>query len=361
MEKVLLVSAAQKSQTIFEVEESLEELKSLVSTAGGVVVESVYQFRDSLNTATLVGKGKLQEIKEKIVSEEIDLVVFDNPLSPSQSRNIDEILDCKVIDRTQLILDIFALHAVAKEGKLQIELAQLEYILPRIMGSREDLSRLGAGIGTRGPGESKLEVTRRTIRKRIALLKERLKKTEQQRHQQRSRRVNKNTFIVSIVGYTNSGKTTLLRSLSKDMNIIPKDELFATLSPVSRKVYLGDGKQAVFNDTVGFIRKLPHTIIESFKATLEEISFSDLIISVIDGADESWKEKTSASETVLKNIGFDEIPRFNVINKIDLISDSELELLKATNADYSFVSAAKGIGLEELKEKILNFLLKEKK
>ena len=355
MEKVLLVNAGLKGQPLAEVEEMLEELKRLVETAGGVVVQTVHQFRESLNASTVVGKGKLNEIKAIVNEEEIDLAVFDNKLSPTQLRNIEAVLDCRVIDRIQLILDIFARHATTKEGKLQIELAQLEYLLPRILGMGKELSRLGGGIGTRGPGETQLEVSRRTIRQRITLLKKRLTKVKKQRQTMRQRRVNRNISVCSIIGYTNSGKTTLLKQLSKDLNIKPKDELFATLSPVSRMVYLGNGKQAIFNDTVGFIRKLPHNIIESFKATLEEITFSDLIIHVIDCSDSNWKEKMSAADVVLKSIDAMDIPKMTVLNKIDLLNAEERELLQYSHPDYTFISSVTKEGLDEMKEVILKF------
>src|SRR6056297_3613236 len=355
MEKVLLVNAGLKGQRLTEVEEMLEELERLVETAGGVVVETVHQFREQLNSATIVGKGKLNEIKAVINEKEIDLAVFDNKLSPTQLRNIEAVLDCPVIDRIQLILDIFARHATTKEGKLQIELAQLEYLLPRILGMGKEMSRLGGGIGTRGPGETKLEVSRRTIRQRISLLKKQLSKIKKQRETQRQRRLNTNTSIVSIIGYTNSGKTTLLKSLSKDGKIQPKDELFATLSPVSRMVYLGNSQQAVFNDTVGFIRKLPHNIIESFKATLEEIKYSDLIIHVIDCSDSNWKEKMLSADVVLKSIHAMDIPKIRVLNKIDLLTDEAIEFLRVSHPDYRLISSAEKIGFDELKMEILSF------
>ncbi|MDN5360217.1 MAG: GTPase [Thermotogaceae bacterium] len=355
MERVLIVNVGLKGHSLIELKEVQEELKGLVETAGGEVVETIHQFRDRLNGATLIGKGKLNEIKPIILEREIDLVVFDNKLSPTQLRNIEAVLDCRVIDRIQLILDIFARHATTKEGKLQIELAQLEYLLPRILGMGKEMSRLGGGIGTRGPGETKLEVSRRTIRQRIFLLKKQLIRIKKQREIRRKRRLNANTSIVSIIGYTNSGKTTLLKSLSKDEKIKPKDELFATLSPVSRKVYLGNNKQAVFNDTVGFIRNLPHNIIESFKATLEEITFSDLIIHVIDCSESNWKEKMSSADVVLKSISAMDIPKIRVLNKIDLLTDEEIELLRVSHPDYRLISSAKKSGLDELKMEILNF------
>ncbi|MFW6263689.1 MAG: GTPase HflX, partial [Thermotogota bacterium] len=244
-------------------------------------------------------------------------------------------------------------------GKLQIELAQLEYLLPRILGRGKEMSRLGGGIGTRGPGETQLEVSRRTIRQRISLLKKHLSKVKKQRHTQRQRRLNMNVPVVSIIGYTNSGKTTLLKSLSKDEKIKPKDELFATLSPVSRKVYLSSDKQAVFNDTVGFIKKLPHNIIESFKATLEEITYSDLIVHVVDCSESNWKEKMNAADEVLKSIKAMDIPKINVLNKIDLLSEEQLDLMRYSHPDFRFISSVKKSGLDELKKEILNFFEKQ--
>src|SRR6056297_424429 len=355
MERVLIVNVGLKGLSLVGLEEMQEELKGLVETAGGEVVETIHQLRDQLSGATLLGKGKLNEIKPIVSERKIDLIVFDNKLSPTQIRNIETVLDCRVIDRIQLILDIFARHATTKEGKLQIELAQLEYLLPRILGLGKEMSRLGGGIGTRGPGETQLEVSRRTIRQRIFLLKRQLTKIKKQRETRRQRRLNANTSMVSIIGYTNSGKTTLLKSLSKDEKIKPKDELFATLSPVSRKVYLGNNKQAVFNDTVGFIRKLPHNIIESFKATLEEITYSDLIIHVLDSSDANWKEKMQAADVVLKSIDGLEIPKMTVFNKIDLLNAEERELLQYSHPNYSFISSVTKKGLDELKEDVLKF------
>src|SRR6056297_2364618 len=339
MERVLIVNVGLKGLSLVGLEEMQEELKGLVETAGGEVVETIHQLRDQLNGATLLGKGKLNELKPIVLERKIDLVVFDNKLSATQIRNIEAVLDCRVIDRIQLILDIFARHATTKEGKLQVELAQLEYLLPRILGMGKEMSRLGGGIGTRGPGETKLEVSRRTIRQRISLLKQRLSKVKKQRQTMRQRRLNRNVPVCSIIGYTNSGKTTLLKRLSKDVKLQPKDELFATLSPVSRMVYLGNSQQAVFNDTVGFIRKLPHNIIESFKATLEEIAYSELIIHVIDCSDSNWKEKMTAADVVLKSINAMDIPKLTVLNKIDLLSDEKLELLKYSHPQYKFISS----------------------
>lgn len=356
MERVFLVAGGVKGDSVLEMEESLGELEGLVNTAGGEVIETAWQFLPRLKSSTLIGKGKLEEINTRINELNIDVVVFDNSLTPTQLRNIEEYLDCRVVDRTQLILDIFALHAQTREGKLQVELAQLEYLLPRIVGMGKELSRLGGGIGTRGPGETQLEVQRRRIRQRITLLKEKLKVMEKQRRTQRQRRINQRIFTVSIIGYTNSGKTTLLKALSKDEELEPRDELFATLSPVSRKVFLGLNYEVVFNDTVGFIRKLPHTIVESFKATLEETVYSDLIVHVIDGSDKNWDDKKKASEKVLKEINADGIPRLVVLNKIDRIPEEELELLKAAHPDYVFISALSKDGTDILKMRVLDTL-----
>ena len=355
MERVMIVNVGLKRLSLVELEEMQEELKGLVETAGGVVIETIHQFRQSFNASSLLGKGKLNEIKAIVMEKQIDLAVFDNRLSPTQLRNIEGVLDCRVIDRIQLILDIFARHATTKDGKLQIELAQLEYLLPRILGMGKEMSRLGGGIGTRGPGEQQLEVSRRTIRQRISLLKKRLSKVKKQRQTMRQRRVNRNVPVCSIIGYTNSGKTTLLKRLSKDVKLQPKDELFATLSPVSRMVYLGNSQQAVFNDTVGFIRKLPHNIIESFKATLEEIAYSELIIHVIDCSDSNWKEKMTAADVVLKSINAMDIPKLTVLNKIDLLSDEKLELLKYSHPEYKFISSTTNQGIDDIKTEVLHF------
>lgn len=362
LERVFLVAGVLKGQSVFEIEESLQELESLVNTSGGEVIESTWQFMQVLKSSTLIGSGKLEEINARISELEIDVVVFDNSLTSTQVRNIEAVLSCTVVDRTQLILDIFALHAKTGEGKLQVEVAQLEYLLPRIMGMGKEMSKQGGGIGTRGPGETKLEVTRRRIRDRISVVKEKLKQLEKQRNTQRQRRINQKVYTVSIIGYTNSGKTTLLKALSKDEELEPKDELFATLSPVSRKVFFERGIEVVFNDTVGFIRKLPHAIVESFKATLEETIFSDIIVHVIDCADSNWGKKKRASEEVLKEINADKIPRIVVLNKIDKLGKEERELLKVSRPDCIFISATSDTkeGVEELKSKVLE-MLKNKK
>ena len=352
MENIVILSVGLKSGHRGSIEYSLQELKSLVRTAGGKVSETFYQMRDKYVPATLIGKGKLNRIKEELSDKKVDLIVFDNQLSPTQLRNIEKALDCRVIDRIQLILDIFALHATTREGKLQVELAQLQYMLPRIRGLGMEMSRLGGGIGTRGPGETKLEVKRRKIRQRITRLKKDLEKVEKQRQVQRKRRMDNPIPIVSVIGYTNSGKSTLLKNLSNDKKIKVRDELFATLSPVSREVYLKHSRKAIFNDTVGFIKNLPHTIVESFKATLEEILFSDLIVHLVDVSDPNRDDKKRESEKVLKEINADEIQRIVVFNKIDLLDENRLETLKQAHPEAVFVSAESKEGFEKLRDRV---------
>ncbi len=349
-EKVILVGFGLKQTPDYEITDSLDELKSLVKTAGGETVAYLTQRLEKMVSATVIGSGKVEELKNLVAEKEAQMVVFDCELTPSQLRNLETSLDCKVLDRTQVILDIFALHAQTKEGKLQVELAQLSYLLPRLIGLGKTLSRLGGGIGTRGPGETKLEVQRRKIRERIGRVKKDLLEVEKQRSVRRRLRVEKDVPIISVVGYTNAGKSSLIKTLSKDDSIYIKDALFATLSPVSRKIFLASGKQVIMNDTVGFIKKLPHSIVEAFHATLEEIKFSDMVIHLVDCADEHLESKIAESRKVLAEIDATEIPSVIVFNKVDLISDEKKEKLGMTYPESLFVSAERKTGLKELND-----------
>ena len=324
----------------------LDEMERLVETAGGEVVARITQKRKYPHPAYYFGKGKLKEIQRYAEVLDAQTLIVDGELTASQVRNMENITGLKVIDRTQLILDIFAKHADTEEGKLQVELAQLEYNLPRLVGVGKEMSRLGGGIGTRGPGEKQLEVDRRRIRRRISVIKRQLEDLAKDRELRRKQR-SKKTKIVSLVGYTNAGKSTLLRRLSGDENILVEDKLFATLSPTMRRVILPSGRTAIFSDTVGFIRRLPHTLIEAFKATLEEIKESDLIAIVIDSTDENYKDKLRVVRGVLKEIGADNIPELLVFNKIDLLSEEDLSDLKREYNDAVFISAKTGIGVDE--------------
>ncbi len=325
----------------------LDEMERLVETAGGEVVGRVVQRRKYPHPAYYFGKGKLREIKRYAEALSAETLIVDGELTASQVRNIEDITGLKVVDRTQLILDIFAQHATTEEGKLQVELAQLEYNLPRLVGMGKEMSRLGGGIGTRGPGEKKLEVDKRRIRKRISVIKRQLEDLEKDRELRRKKR-KKKSKIVSLVGYTNAGKSTLLKKLSGDENVFVADMLFATLSPTMRRVSLPSGRAVIFADTVGFIRRLPHTLIEAFKATLEEIKESNLALIVLDATDENYKDKLRVVKGVLKEIGAEKLPFIIVFNKIDLLDKDDLDDLKREYPDALFVSAITGDGIEQL-------------
>lgn len=330
-----------------KIKESLEEMKGLCKTLGVEVVEWLWQKRAKPDPATYLGKGKLQKLKEVVEFCEADLVVVDDEITPVQYKNMQSELNIDVLDRTQVILEIFARHATSEEGKLQVEMASLLYELPRLVGKGEELSRLGGGIGTRGPGEPLLEVLRRHIKNRIAQLRKRLKEIEQERNTQRKQRLEKKIPHVSIVGYTNAGKSTLLKVLT-DSDVYVADKLFATLEPVTRRLKLKSGRVILVSDTVGFIRKLPHTIVSAFKATLEEIKYSDVLIHLVDASDPYLEEKMKASERVLEEIGADKIPRILVFNKIDLCPRERIETLKWKYPEALFISAEKRIGLDQL-------------
>ncbi|WP_449186983.1 GTPase HflX [Zhurongbacter thermophilus] len=329
----------------------LDEMERLVETAGGEVVGRVVQRRKYPHPAYYFGKGKLREIKRYAEALSAETLIVDGELTASQKRNIEDITGLKVVDRTQLILDIFAQHATTEEGKLQVELAQLEYNLPRLVGMGKEMSRLGGGIGTRGPGEKKLEVDRRRIRRRISVIKRQLADLEKDRELRRKKRKRENK-IVSLVGYTNAGKSTLLRRLSGDKDVFVADMLFATLAPTMRRVALPSGRTVIFADTVGFIRRLPHTLIEAFKATLEEIKESDLALIILDATDENYKDKLRVVKGVLKEIGAEKLPLMLVFNKIDLLDKEDLEDLKREYTDALFVSAKTGEGIDKLLEAV---------
>ncbi|WP_334100602.1 GTPase HflX [Thermotoga petrophila] len=334
-----------------KIKESLEEMKGLCKTLGVEVVEWLWQKRAKPDPATYLGKGKLQKLKEVVEFCEADLVVVDDEITPVQYKNMQSELNVDVLDRTQVILEIFARHATSEEGKLQVEMASLLYELPRLVGKGEELSRLGGGIGTRGPGEPLLEVLRRHIKNRIAQLRKRLKEIEQERNTQRKQRLEKKIPHVSIVGYTNAGKSTLLKVLT-DSDVYVADKLFATLEPVTRRLKLKSGRVILVSDTVGFIRKLPHTIVSAFKATLEEIKYSDVLIHLVDASDPYLEEKMKASERVLEEIGADKIPRILVFNKIDLCPRERIETLKWKYPEALFISAEKRIGLDQLLDRL---------
>lgn len=341
-----------RNDSLWTVDDSLEELKQLADTAGATVIKKFIQKRPKPDPAFFIGRGKVQELALYAQQENIDLCIFDDELSPAQQRNIESVMGIRILDRTALILDIFAQRARTNEGKLQVELAQLQYTLPRIMGKGLMLSRLGGGIGTRGPGETKLEVDRRRIRDRIAFIKDQIEKVKAVRSLHRSKRKKNNVFEVSLVGYTNAGKSTLLNTLTNS-DIYAKDQLFATLDPTTRQLTLPNKQEIIITDTVGFIQRLPHQLIAAFRSTLEVVTEADLLVHVIDVSHELYKEQAAAVHEVLKEIGAETKPVITVYNKIDkLPPDSKLADRLALEEDAVCISAAKKLNLETLQQMI---------
>jgi len=350
-EKSILVGLETQNNT--DANQSLEELGRLAETAGVQVAGSLLQKRDRPNGRYYIGRGKAEELREKCVTLEADLVIFDVELSAVQIRNLEELLNCRVIDRTNVILDIFAQRARTKEGKLQVELAQLRYLLPRLLGKGITLSRLGAGIGTRGPGETKLETDRRHIRRRISFLERELEFIRQRRKLQRERRERLGFPLVALVGYTNAGKSTLLNSLAKAAAALAEDQLFSTLDPLSRLVKLPDGRQILVSDTVGFVRKLPHHLVAAFRATLEEVKEADLILHVIDLSSPDMENQRQAVEAVLRELETQNNPTLLVYNKLDLVEAKQTDWLGLGEAHSTVaISAQTGDGLPELLRQI---------
>lgn len=345
-----------RNDSLWTVDDSLEELKQLADTAGATVIKKFIQKRPKPDPAFFIGRGKVQELALYAQQENIDLCIFDDELSPAQQRNIESVMGIRILDRTALILDIFAQRARTNEGKLQVELAQLQYTLPRIMGKGLMLSRLGGGIGTRGPGETKLEVDRRRIRDRIAFIKDQIEKVKAVRSLHRSKRKKNNVFEVSLVGYTNAGKSTLLNTLTNS-DIYAKDQLFATLDPTTRQLTLPNKQEIIITDTVGFIQRLPHQLIAAFRSTLEVVTEADLLVHVIDVSHELYKEQADAVHEVLKEIGAETKPVITVYNKIDkLPPDSKLADRLALEEDTVCISAAKKLNLETLQQMIESHL-----
>lgn len=345
-----------RNDSLWTVDNSLEELKQLADTAGATVIKKFIQKRPKPDPAFFIGRGKVQELALYAQQENIDLCIFDDELSPAQQRNIESVMGIRILDRTALILDIFAQRARTNEGKLQVELAQLQYTLPRIMGKGLMLSRLGGGIGTRGPGETKLEVDRRRIRDRIAFIKDQIEKVKAVRSLHRSKRKKNNVFEVSLVGYTNAGKSTLLNTLTNS-DIYAKDQLFATLDPTTRQLTLPNKQEIIITDTVGFIQRLPHQLIAAFRSTLEVVTEADLLVHVIDVSHELYKEQAAAVHEVLKEIGAETKPVITVYNKIDkLPPDSKLADRLALEEDTVCISAAKKLNLETLQQMIESHL-----
>ena len=360
MESAILVHLATNQKEKAEAEESVEELAHLAAAAGARVVEKVFQFRPRISPKYFVGEGKAEELADLQNALHADLVIFDHNLSPTQQRGLEDRIGGKVIDRTQLILDIFARRARSNEGKLQVELARLTYLLPRLRGKGASLSRLGAGIRTRGPGEMKLEEDRRRITDRISRIKEEIRSIQKRRENQRESRGKGPLPTVSLVGYTSSGKSTLFNTLSGE-NVYTSPALFATLDPVLRRVEYPDGLFFFLSDTVGFIRKLPVELVSSFRATLEEIREADCLGHVIDLTSPSADQRARAVENILGEIGIGDIPVIKVFNKVDLLPAKE-ELLarnESTGERTVYISAKTGEGIGSLKDKIRRLLFKD--
>jgi GTPase len=333
-------------------EDELAELDELARTAGVEPIGRVVQYRQHPDPRTYVGKGKLDELKQEFGNSNAEVLVVDDELSPSKQRSLENLLQARVVDRTQLILDIFAQHAVSAEGKLQVELAQLEYNLPRMRGMWQHLERLGGGVGTRGPGETQLETDRRIARRRISLLKERLKRLSKQRDVRRKERKRTATPTVALAGYTNVGKSTLLNALT-DASVSVRNRLFETLDPTTRG-FEHEGRRYLVTDTVGFVRRLPHQLVEGFAATLEETLVADLVLHVVDGSvpEERLVEQIAAVNAVLHEIGADELPVELVVNKIDEVDVLHRRRLANRYPDALQVSALTGEGLEDLRARI---------
>ncbi len=345
-ERVILVGVCTRENE--NVEESLDELAELADTAGAEAVGRVIQNRESMHPGTYIGSGKIDEVRELAAALQADGVICDDELTPAQLRGLEQELDLKVMDRTLVILDIFAQHATTSEGKLQVELAQLRYRLARLTGKGIAMSRLGGGIGTRGPGEKKLETDRRLIKSRIARLNRELKEMQIHRDTARKKRLNESMPVAAIVGYTNAGKSTLLNALT-GAGILAENKLFATLDPTTRRMELPSGQEILLTDTVGFIRKLPHHLVEAFKSTLEEARYADYILHVVDSVSPQMDAQMEAVYETLERLGIAGKPVITLFNKRDLAAGSELP--KDPNAVRTIgISAGTGAGLKELQE-----------
>ena len=351
-ERVILIGVQVGDE---DTQQSLDELEELADTAGAITAGKIIQSREAVHPGTYIGKGKIEEVRSLMLAVDATGIICDDELSPAQMNNLEHELECKVMDRTLLILDIFAKHATTSEGKIQVELAQLRYRSARLVGLRASLSRLGGGIGTRGPGEKKLETDRRLIRKRITALKEELSQVERHRELLRTGRSRGNLKTAAIVGYTNAGKSTLLNALTGS-KVLSQDKLFATLDPTTRSLTLEDGQQLLLTDTVGFIRKLPHNLVEAFKSTLEEAKYADYIIHVADVSNPQVELQMHVVYDTLRELGADGKKTITVFNKQDVAGDVTVRDLRA---DYTVKTSAKtGEGLQELQE-LLGKLISE--
>jgi GTP-binding protein HflX len=349
----LLVGLALGAEPRSRTESTVTELGQLAESAGATVVGSVIQQRSKRDPATLLGRGKVEDVRQLSHERGADLILFDEELSPAQQRNLEDHVGKKTLDRTQLILDIFARRARTREGRLQVELAQLDYLLPRLAGSGVMLSRLGGGIGTRGPGETKLETDRRRIRQRIQSVRREIERVRRERRTRREgRRQASEAPIVALVGYTNAGKSTLFSALTHAATPA-SSKLFVTLDPLVRRARLGGGLEILTVDTVGFIQKLPTTLVAAFRATLEEVAYADLLLEVSDASAEDLEEREAAVAGVLSEIGAGGRPRLQALNKIDCLSESRRETLHASRPDAILVSATTGLGLPELRSALV--------
>jgi GTP-binding protein HflX len=356
-EKCILIGVSTRLASREDVEESLDELALLADTAGAEVVGRMTQDRDRFDSATFIGKGKVEELRQWIANDKVALIVFDDDLSPAQVRNLEETIQCKVLDRSGLILDIFASRAKSNEAKTQVELAQLEYLLPRLTRQWTHLSKQLGGIGTKGPGETQIETDRRLVRTRISHLKEKLERISQQRVTQRQER-NKHTRA-ALVGYTNVGKSTLLNLLSGS-DVFVENRLFATLDPTTRLVPLNSGTSILMTDTVGFIRKLPHHLVASFKSTLEEITEADLLLHIVDVSSRHFEEQISVVQDTLEDLGAGDKPTLVVFNKVDLLKErSALATISEKHPNHVFISAARGINITGFKDEVGKMLEQE--
>jgi GTP-binding protein HflX len=355
VERAALVGLVTSASRRVDAEQSLEELAGLADAAGAVVVLRMLQERPKADPATFIGSGKVAALAAASAEADVDVVIVDNELSPAQLRQLEDRLERKVVDRTQLILDIFARRAKTREGKWQVELAQLKYLLPRLVGAGAALSRLGGGIGTRGPGETKLETDRRRIRVRIQAIQREIDQVRQRRSQLRDRRHKRSVPTVALVGYTNAGKTTLFNRLTRE-TAEASDALFVTLDPLVRQVRLPDNRELLISDTVGFIDRLPHALVAAFRATLEEVAEADLALHVIDAGNDDRARHMAAVRRVLEEVGASGVPLIDVYNKVDTISPDEQRRLRDADPAAALISARTGEGVAELLEMVASRL-----